>query len=370
MTAPDFMRAAAAFEVGDFIGLAQLAADAPNVTAGRTSAYGASPTKRRRRTKAEMDAIRMAMVATLAEDPPMSVRQVFYRLTAEGVIGKTEAEYKGTVCRLLAELRRSGEIPYHWLTDATRWMRKPRTYSSIEEALRRTASTYRRALWDDAPVCVEIWLEKEALAGVLVDVTDGWDVPLMVTRGYPSISFLYSAAEAIRDRSENGQRTEIYYFGDRDPSGLDIDRAIRQGIGESMDSPAVPDDFSATDLVHVQRARQHLGLSPLAKRHDPEVLEEVFDEHATFTRVAVTEGQILEWDLPTRPTKKTDSRSKGFTAESVEVDAIPSHQLRQLAEEAIERHVDHRQLEVLRGYEEEERRGLEQVAATFNGEAA
>lgn len=327
------------------------------------SAYGASPTKRRRRTKAQMDSIRMAMVETLAEDHPMSVRQVFYRLTAEGAIDKTEAEYKGTVCRLLAELRRSGEIPYHWLADATRWMRKPRTYSSIEEALRRTASTYRRALWDDAPVCVEIWLEKEALAGVLVEVTDEWDVPLMVTRGYPSISFLYSAAEAIRERSDHGQRTEIYYFGDHDPSGVDIDRAIRQGIGESIGSPELPDDWTAVDFIDLQRGRQHLGVT--VERPNPEDLEIVFDEHATFTRVAVTEAQILEWDLPTRPTKKTDSRSKGFATESVEVDAIPSHRLRALAETAIERHVDHQHLDVLRTYENEERRGLLQLAVNL-----
>ena len=83
-------------------------------------------------------------------------------------------------------------------------MRRPITYSSVEDALKRTAETYRRALWDDAPVCVEIWLEKEALAGVLVDVTDEWDVPLMVTRGYPSMSFLYSAAEAIKERRRTG----------------------------------------------------------------------------------------------------------------------------------------------------------------------
>jgi hypothetical protein len=196
--------------------------------------YRSSPTRRRRRTKAEMDSIREVITSTLAEDNPMTVRQVFYALTTKGVIAKTEAEYKNTVCRLLAEMRRSGELPYEWLADATRWMRKPTTYSSAEQALRNTASTYRRALWDGHPDCVEIWLEKEALAGVLVDVTAEWDVPLMVTRGYPSMSFLHSAAEAIKARADDGQHTRIYYFGDRDPSGVDIDRAIVHGIGESL----------------------------------------------------------------------------------------------------------------------------------------
>jgi hypothetical protein len=292
------------------------------------SVYRSSPI-RRRRTKAEMEGIRGAIVQTLAAEQPMTVRQVFYTLTTQGVIAKTEAEYKGTVCRLLAEMRRSGEIPYTWLADATRWMRRPSTFSSTEDALRRTAETYRRALWDDAPVAVEIWLEKEALAGVLVEVTDEWDVPLMVTRGYPSMSFLYSAAMEMRARAENGQHTRIYYFGDQDPSGVDIDRAVVDGI-------ALAGRFG---VFHMPK----------------------------FERVAVTENQIADWDLPTRPTKKSDTRSKNFEGESVELDAIPPAKLRELAEQVIERHVDHHQLEVLRTYEQEERRGLEQIAATLNG---
>ena len=100
--------------------------------------------------------------------------------------------------------------------------------------MHHTAQAYRRDLWNDGTEYVEIWLEKEALAGVLVDVTDPWDVPLMVTRGYSSISYLHSAAETIYGRAEQGKHTTIYYFGDRDPSGVDIDRAVRQGIGESL----------------------------------------------------------------------------------------------------------------------------------------
>src|SRR5512143_2849090 len=178
--------------------------------------YGSRPTNGSRRTKAEMDAIRVAIIAVLEEDRPQTVRQVFYRLTSAGVVAKTESEYKQTVVRLLGEMRRSGRIPYGWIADATRSQRKPITHSSMEGALRRTAETYRRALWDDAETAVEIWLEKDALAGVLYGVTGGWDAPLMVCRGYPSISFLHSAAEAIYERDANEQRTAIYYFGDHD----------------------------------------------------------------------------------------------------------------------------------------------------------
>jgi hypothetical protein len=122
---------------------------------------------------------------------------MFYQMVNRGVIDKTEQENKGTICRLLAEMRRSGDMPYDWVADNTRWMRKPTSYSSLHSMLVHSQRLYRRDIWNNQDVYVEIWLEKEALAGVLCDVTEEWDVPLMVTRGYPSISFLHSAAESM-----------------------------------------------------------------------------------------------------------------------------------------------------------------------------
>ena len=312
----------------------------------KKAAVSAAP-KRHRRTKREIEAIRRALADCLEGDNPQTVRGAFYRMTTEGMVPKTEAGY-GTVKRLLAQMRRSGEIPYSWIADGTRWMRRPTTYDSVEDALRSTAATYRRALWSDSPVAVEVWCEKEALAGVLVEVTDVWDVPLMVTRGYPSLSFLHSAAETIHERDKHGKQTAIYYFGDHDPSGTDIDRAIRQGIGESLLALEPP----WLDIFAVNR--------PDADQH-----EQAFDDYATFERVAVTGQQISAWNLPTRPTKSSDSRSAKFKGDSVELDAISPARLRQLAEQAIEGHVDRHRLKVLRVAEEEERRGLEQLAAGF-----
>jgi hypothetical protein len=83
----------------------------------------------------------------------------------------------------LTLMRRAGSLPYDWLADSTRWQRKPRTFGSVEEALEDTARLYRKALWADADAYVEIWLEKDALAGVVYPVTEKFDVPLMVARG-------------------------------------------------------------------------------------------------------------------------------------------------------------------------------------------
>jgi hypothetical protein len=258
-------------------------------------AYGASPIKRHRRTAAEMEAIRLEIERVLALESPCTVRQVYYQLVTRGAIDKTEAQYD-TVGRLLVEMRREGRVSYGAIADNTRAMRKPRTWESLDEALARTQETYRRALWSDQPAYVEVWLEKDALAGVLIDVTREWDVPLMVTKGFASLSFLHSAAETI---AYCGKPAYLYYFGDHDPSGVVIDRKIGQTLRE---------------------------LAPDAEIH--------------LERVAVRPEQIEEWSLPTRPTKTSDSRSRNFVGESVEVDAIPPTKLRALANDCIVQHID------------------------------
>jgi hypothetical protein len=277
----------------------------------------ASSTKSGRRPKAAIDQIRGAIYSTLEADHPMTVRQVFYQLVSRRAIEKTEAEYNRTVGRLLTDMRRAGEVPFDWIADNTRWMRKPKSYSSLADMLTQQQRFYRRALWDDQNAYVEIWLEKDALAGVLFEETEPWDVPLMVTRGYPSISYLHQAAMAIRLR---GKPAHLYYFGDHDPSGRDITRATEKGLRE---------------------------FAP--------------DADIRFERVAVTEQQIRDLRLPTRPTKKTDSRSKGFHGESVEVDAIPAATLRALARRSIECHIDRAALEGTRQVENAERETLNQL---------
>ena len=87
----------------------------------------------------------------------------------------------------------------------------------MQQALKDTARFYRKSLWDDAEAYVEIWLEKDALSGVIYPVTSEYDVPLMVARGYASLSFLSTAADYINDLDKPAY---IYHLGDYDPSGV------------------------------------------------------------------------------------------------------------------------------------------------------
>jgi hypothetical protein len=281
-----------------------------------------SPIKRRRRSKSEIDTVKEALRDAALYNSPATVRQIFYQLVSSGVIAKTEAEYKTTVCRLLVEMRRDGDIPYEWIADNSRWMRKPESFDNIQAALEDSVTYYRRSLWRDADVYVEVWLEKEALAGVLYPVTSEWDVPLMVTRGYPSLSFLYEAASVIKRISKPSY---LYYLGDHDPSGVDIPRYVEEQIRE---------------------------LAPYAD--------------ISFKRVAVTPEQIEEYDLPTRPTKKSDSRARNFEGESVEVDAINASELREIVRDCITEHIDEGLLERTAEIEKAERESASAYLTSLN----
>jgi hypothetical protein len=280
--------------------------------------YETSPIKRQRATKAEVEQRRRDLYAIVEAMEPMTVRQVFYQATVRGLIEKAESGY-AKVQTDLTVMRRAGELPYGWLADNTRWQRKPRTFGSVEQALQDTARFYRKSLWDNADSYVEIWLEKDALAGVVYPVTSMNDVPLMVARGYASLSFLHSAAEYINTLSVP---TYIYHLGDFDPSGVNAGEKIEETLCE---------------------------LAP--------------DASMLFERLAVTPEQIAEWDLPTRPTKKSDTRSKNFGSISVELDAIEPNQLRGLVQEAIERHLPANQLAVLKAAEESERGIIRQLVS-------
>jgi hypothetical protein len=135
-----------------------------------------------------------------AQHGPVTVRQLYYQGEVVGLPGidKTNKGY-GKIQAQVLKLRRQGRMPYRDIADLTRWMRKPRTFNSVEDALRETAATYRKALWRDAEVYVEVWCEKDALAGVIYPVTATYDVPLMVTRGFSSETFCFEAVEARVD---------------------------------------------------------------------------------------------------------------------------------------------------------------------------
>lgn len=288
--------------------------------------YPTSRIKRHRATKVEVAGRREALLDLAHELAPATVRQVFYQATVRGIVEKTEAGYDKVQDDLVI-LRRSGDLEYEALADSTRWQRKPITYSNVESALRTAAHYYRKDLWEEADCYVEVWLEKDALAGVVMPVTDIYDVPLMVARGYASLSFLHSAAKHIARLNVptyNLPPGRLRSFG-------------RERRGEDQANPE-GDGAPEADIQ--------------------------------FMRLAVTPNQINTWNLPTRPTKTTDSRAKGFGDISVELDAIEPDLLRRLVEVAIRQHMPDDYFEELRLIEEGERTSLIELVDGLSMEGA
>jgi len=159
----------------------------------RRRVYKTSPTKRR--SRAQMGELLHAIREVLdGETSAITIRHLFYRLVGLNIIPKTELAYKG-LCSHLSHWRKAGEVPWNAFSDSTRWHIKATMFDSITDALTRTRETYRRNLWATQSSYVEVWVEKDAIAGVIDDVTDSFGVPLFVCRGFASLSSMYSASQ-------------------------------------------------------------------------------------------------------------------------------------------------------------------------------
>lgn len=283
-----------------------------------TTVYEAGRIKRKRATKAQMEERYQALINIVADAAPTGVRFCYYRAVSQRIVPKTERGYE-LVQRALMHLRETGIIPWESITDSTRWRRKPETWNSAQELLTNAYGSYRQAMWTDARTRVEVWCESESVAGVIWPITDEWDVPLYPMKGQTSASFAYSVAMTYRD---DPRPVIIYYVGDLDPAGLEIEANLAAKLGK----------YSGRDDMIIER-------------------------------LACTPTQIAEMGLIGGPPKKWTWRhptlgEQPFIGEAVEVEAIDAPILRELVETAVTSHLDANALEVLRMVEESERQGL------------
>jgi hypothetical protein len=238
-------------------------------------------------------------------------------------VPKTENGYV-MVQRALMHLRETGDIAWSDIVDSSRWIRKPRTWDGVEQLLSATASSYRVSLWSDADACVEVWCESESVAGVIYPATSEWDVPLYPMKGQTSASFAYGAAMSYRDET---RPVIIYYVGDYDPAGIEIEANLEDKLLKHSDYADI-----------------------------------------TLERLACSPDQIADMGLIGSPPKKRtwrhpDLGAQPFRGEAVEVEAIDAPILREIVSNAIEQHTHPRQLELLKEQEQREREGLRVMAA-------
>jgi hypothetical protein len=296
-----------------------------------SAVYGARTTKRSRRTRAAVEQLERQMLDVLEQDHPQSIRHVFYRMTDPRLpepVEKTELGYR-VVQNRLKLMRRAGTVPYGWISDATRHGYFTNTYLNGADFLRRHIGAYRADLWADADAYVEVWCESRSIAGSILDLCQELAVSLYPAGGFSSITFAHEAAGFLEQEVLiTGKAAHVIYIGDYDPAGVLIDRSLEAEF------------------------RQHVDA----------------DVDLTFYRLVITEAQIAEFDLPTKPRKPGDRRAQ-HVKQTVEAEAMPAGILRDLLRAKIESFLPNGALEVARIAEQSERAALRRWANLIEGSA-
>lgn len=243
----------------------------------------------------------------------LTVRQLFYQLVSRDVIANDQSQYN-RLQRIVKRGRRSAYLDWEMIVDRGRPLRQRQRWDSPEQIIEASAQSFHLDLWQDQRFRPEVWIEKDALVGVIEQTCKAWDVPYLSTRGYVSDSAAWRAAQRFRDvmdgeksaRSEPAQSDGVeqipvvIHLSDHDPSGVDMTRDLREKF-------------------------------------------ELFGLRFPVERVALTMEQIREYDPPPNFARASDSRSEGYVeqygTECWELDALDPSVIQSVVENSIQERV-------------------------------
>lgn len=244
-----------------------------------------------------------------AEGFELTLRQLYYQFVARGLLPNQHSEYK-RLGSVINDARLAGLVSWEAIVDRTRRLEATAHWDSPADAVGAVADQYHRDLWETQSARVEVWVEKEALAGVVESIVRPLDVPYFCCRGYTSQSEMWVAAQRMLRYIARGQTPVVIHLGDHDPSGIDMSR----------------------DII------DRLTMFIAAHNGDAGELD--------FVRLALTMEQIDRYQPPPNPAKATDARfahyAREFGSESWELDALDPPTLRALVEREVARHRDER----------------------------
>ena len=194
-------------------------------------------------TPEEVMARRTTMLEVIEPLVPVTVRQIYYQMFVHHpdlIAHDTDGGYDMTASDM-KWLREKGRLPYEDVVDNTRRVIEGYAYGSVAEALDELVDNYRPDIWRDMPCLVKFGIEKDALAGTLETLTVHYSVPLLVVRGYSSLSFLHS--EALKIRNEE-RPIFFYHLGDHDGEGRDACRFTEEKLREFAPTRTSPSRHS------------------------------------------------------------------------------------------------------------------------------
>lgn len=229
----------------------------------------------------------------------LTLRQLYYQFVAtqplRAEFKNSERNYK-KLGRIVSEARMCGELDWDAIVDRTRTLRGVSHWDSPESIIESSARGYRIDKWEDQANRVEVWIEKDALVGVIANACRRLDVDYFSCRGYASQSAMWRAAQRLRRYNDAGQHVTILHLGDHDPSGIDMTRDIEDRLW-------------------------------------------TFQAMVDVDRIALNMAQVQQFGPPPNPTKLTDSRAveyiSNYGMECWELDALDPETLERLVEENV-----------------------------------
>lgn len=234
-----------------------------------------------------------------AEGYTLTLRQLYYQFAHRKLIANNQKEYK-RLGSVINDARLAGLIDWDGIEDRMRSLRSVRNYAGPSDFITQQVEEFAEDLWEGQPHYCEVWIEKDALSGVIEKPCVRYRVPFFACRGYASQSGLYEAGLRLRSILDEGRSVTVFHLGDHDPSGIDMSRDNDERINM----------FTRT-LADVR-----------------------------LVRLALNQDQIQRFDLPPDPAKLTDSRATNYMERfgdtSWELDALPSREIDRLVVSAIE----------------------------------
>jgi hypothetical protein len=249
----------------------------------------------------------------------LTLRQLYYQLVTKNLITNEEKSYK-KLSSLVSDARLAGRMDWDAIEDRVRVARTQNEYRNLGDLVEAAIYSYRLHRWNGQEYYIELWVEKDALAGVLSPLAKKFHVTMMVNRGYSSQSAMYESANRFK---EKGKKSILLYLGDHDPSGEDMVRDIRERLG-----------MFGVERLDVQK-------------------------------IALNMDQIEQYKPPPNPAKLSDPRAEKYIAkfgnESWEVDALPPNVLTQIIEDSISKYINFEKLNAVKEQEEKDKDKLRSV---------
>lgn len=231
----------------------------------------------------------------------LTLRQLYYRLVATGILEENNIRQYKKLQRIVNDARLGGLLDWDAIEDRGRHVHSHSSWTDPQAILQSAADSFKLPLWDDQPKHLEVWVEKDALLGVMQRACERWRVSYTSSRGNTSQSEAYVAARRFKRYARDGKQCVILHMADHDPTGVDMTRDLQ-------------DRFR------------------------------MFDAPVTVQRLALTYEQVLERNPPPQFAKETDSRTAGYVAqfgdECWELDAIEPLEMVELVADAIKGHID------------------------------